>query len=114
MKRLILLITFLNFLSNSNAQEIIAEDSTLQDRESRISYIFQHLDALPNIPENLWDKGLPLVDFNPEVNRDGQDHADVVANSALFGLSYASIFSIPKPVLYLAEKYSIERHNSFS
>jgi len=78
----------------AKSQDVISEDSLFQDPTERKAYIFEHL-TLPDPDASGWDNGVPLVDFS---SFDGLVHDSIVATPSIFGLAYASIYAIPKPV----------------
>jgi len=91
MKKIILLLTLFALNLVCIAQDVITEDSLFQDPTERKSYIFEHL----TLPDILWDNGVPLVDYS---QFDGEVHDSIEATPSIFGLAYASIYAIPKPV----------------
>jgi len=89
-KFLFLLLLFIPFLHF--AQDVTVESGVAEDHYERKAYIFEHLDLQNLSPGNLWDFGYMLSGF-PKFN--GELNAEVVADLNLFGMSYASILSMP-------------------
>ena len=93
MKNQILLSSIICFISSlALAQNIVVEDSLIQDPQVRIAHVLQHLDQSQLSPPNLWDEGMDFIDFSAF---DGQDHVDVVTDPRVFGLAYGAVMSMP-------------------
>lgn len=75
-----------------NAQNIVVEDSLIQDPQVRITHILQYIDDSQLNPPVLWDRGMDMVDLSIY---DGVDGPTKITDTRIFGLAYGSLYSIP-------------------